>query len=131
MNLGGERGHRFVGFRDFCVDVSPANLLLSQVRTPTTHLTRFSDKRRSQLLSFSQSGGAGDSGVYKSGGWWGHRFLEFPDPRVITDTLFVHKTLPIENHLIRTFSGFMLLSKILTSRNAESSQRSTHFWKII
>ena len=53
MNMGGgERGHRFVGFRDFCVDVSPASLLLSQVRTPTTHLTRFLDKRRCQLLSF-------------------------------------------------------------------------------
>ena len=66
MNLGGERGHRFVGFRDFCVDVSPANLLLSQVRTPTTHMTRFSDRRRSQILSSSQSGGVGDSGGYES-----------------------------------------------------------------
>ena len=73
---GGERGHRFVGFRDFCVDVSPASSSLSRVRTPTTHLTRFLDKRRRQLLSFSQSDGVGGLRGYELGRWWGHRFLE-------------------------------------------------------
>ena len=73
----------------------------------------------------------GGLGGYELGGTQWHRYVKFQDPRSFSDTPFGHKTLPIENHLIRTFSGFMLSSKILTSRNAESSQRSTHFWKLI
>ena len=108
-NRGGEGGHRFVGFRDFCVDAPPASSPLSRLRTPTTHLTWFSDRRRSQLSFFSTSGGAGVSGGYELGGRRGDRFIESPDYPAIMDTLFVHKTLPVGNHAIWPHPGLSRL----------------------
>ena len=44
-------------------------------------------------------------GGHEFGGTQGQRYVKSQDPRSFSDTPFGHKTLPIENHLIRTFSS--------------------------